>query len=949
MEKRFRFLQPGKHFASVALFIVLPLLVAAGLAFHTIVLEREKHLAAVAQQLEIDLAKIARESDTTEFVEKVARGAWYSVRRARNDQAELLSVTRSLQKFLPVDFDLYIFDEESRLISPRQIQLKSRFLGSRLWELLSCDPIEQGIRFQRLRRQLKAFLGNEFRMAQFVEGRDNAVQIIVKQTPGLIYWVNDRDRPGQGILMILWGLPPPDFRLKQTMKTMGGEFAVSCVVAGKNNEEITHFSRNTLSDEESAAIFRKVALMQQKNYLDEHGHIWNGWESENIWVIAAAVSGIEKFTKLQWFLHLALLLLALLAFFVYYKINVSSHFVPIRAKLLGLFLVAVLSPIMGFAYLGYRYLDDREATLVARAANQSRQLLVGFDESFRNVGESFINDFRELSKAATDYNRPEVRQRLEQRILSNDLITFELRNASNAEVIFAAQNELVFEGMREVSDAFSRFCLDNVFGSRLTASVDPLLDMAVRSPEAGLWFFFDRPDEVHRMSFGPVPMFIFWKIAYNASDASAIYVYILQSAARLTRRLVHSRLAGRYAGGEAGPFTLAAVENANGRWLPAKVRDDRNLREFAGRVIFADKPLETKMRVADEDYLLFGQRGKYLGDYSLFAFYPYRLIARELVGLKRQILAAMLLFVFLALLAGWLLAGTFIVPVNRLGDGVAAIKSRNADFRIETLQQDEFGDLAASFNHMIADLKEMQLARDVQESLLPAVPPALDGYQLSFANRMASAVGGDYFDIHVLDPENICILIGDVAGHGVSSALVMAMAKAVVYHGLKEKCDLQTLFVDLNLTVHSYFGAPPVRKMITVFAATLHLPSGRCEYANAGHNFPIMLTAGGVCNELASVHLPVGARQSLKNLKIRELQLLPGAALIFYTDGLVEVTDAAGQQYGYERLKNTLEKTIGQTAEAIVDRLMGEYDNCLAGREPDDDVTVVALRRVADV
>ncbi len=928
-----------KHLALLCLFIFLPILVAAGLGYHTLLLERERQAANISRQLENNLVKVGSDTRVEVFMKMVACGAWKMVKRAGDDQQKLLDFNRSLEAFLPVDFDLYAFNSHGELITPAQISLKSRFLGSRLWDLTRCDPIEQGQRYQKIRRQLKAFLGNEFRIAQFLEGRNSMIPIIRQQKQGFVYWINEPDNPACGILMIFWDIPDTGFRLRQILKKIGRKFVGGFIA--KSETEITRFGDFAPDNAFCEDLFRKIAFLNQREIYDGRMHIWSGRQIESFWVIGSLDSGLAWFDRLQNVLLIILVLAVALAMYVY--LHASSLFVSIRIKLLGLFLVAVLSPVRGFAYLGYRYLGDREATLASQVANQGRQLLVDFDESFRNAGADFIDEFRQLSSIAADPETPGARSMLKSRLLSNNLITFELRNASSAEMLFSLQNELVFEGMREVSDAFSRFCLDNAFGSNLTAKVDPLLDMAVRSPEAGMWFLFDRPDEVHRLAFGPVPMFIFWNTVRRLSDSQLVHVYILQSATRLTQQLIHRRLLARLK--EKSPFTLAVMSQKNDAWLPGKVHENSQLRDFAARLLFSEKPDEIRLSLGGEEYLVSAQRGKYFGSYSLFAFYPYRLIAEEISMLRHRILLAMLVFTVLALLAAWLLSDTFLLPVARLGQGVDAIKARNSDFRIDQSQQDEFGDLAASFNHMIADLKEMQLARDVQEALLPAKVPALKGYRLGFANRMASAVGGDYFDVQILDANNIFVIIGDVTGHGVGSALVMSMAKAIVYHGLKEGRDLISIFNDLNLTVHSYFSRPPVRRMITMFAAVINLPTGVGGFVNAGHNFPIKVSASGECNDLKSVHLPIGAVSELKRMKTSPLQIAPGETILFYTDGLIEAVNHEKEQYGYERLKACLSASTGTEPEELADRLLLAYDSWLAGNEPDDDVTLVILCR----
>ncbi|MDD3147265.1 MAG: hypothetical protein PHD82_08185, partial [Candidatus Riflebacteria bacterium] len=466
-----------KHAALIALFILLPLMVAGWLGYHTIFLERENRIREVTRQLDTVLSQVGCETDSEVFVRKLARGAWHLIRNAGTDQQKLLAAYDSLKAFVPVDFDLYAFAEGGQLVTPRQISLKSRFLAGKLWEIIDCSPIERNNRFQKVRRQLKAFLGNEFRMAHFLEGRDSITQIINRQRQGMVYWVDDPGAPGRGILLIFWDIPDPDFRLRYVLQRMQKHF-VNIFAASSDTLEVLP-GGNQRGNEVNRHVLTKIALMNQKNYFDERGLVWGGRQINDSWAIGALKTGVESFDTLQNGLVSAILLAFLLASAIYARMASGlSVFIPIRLKLLGLFLVAVISPVMGFAYLGHRYLSDREATLVATVINRARHQLVNFDESFRSAGASFIEEFRELSRAATSVNDPKVRRDLENRLESNNLITYELRNASNAEVIFALQNELVFEGMREVSDAFSRFCLDNTFGSKLTDSVDPLLDMA---------------------------------------------------------------------------------------------------------------------------------------------------------------------------------------------------------------------------------------------------------------------------------------------------------------------------------------------------------------------------------------------------------------------------------------------------------------------------------------
>lgn len=932
------------HLAPVLLFIFLPLMLAVYLGYHAIIIEKEKHLERLASDLDTSLTQLNCEIDAEVFLKKVARGSYRKFMASRANPQAFASYYASLTRFLPGEFDLYAFDQNGTLATPANVPLRSRYLATRLWEIINCAPIEQNKRLYKIKRSLRSFLGDEFRMSQFLEGRDSCLPLIVRHRNGYIYWYNDPHQPSRGILMVFWEIPDLDFRARQVTLRQKANFAAGFLA--RNEESVRYYGSDNIEEQHASEIYRKVALLGEPNVFDEHERLWSAKKISGLWVFAALNADLTSFAIAQTGFVVFLTLLAIGGILAYsWASRSKSLYISIRVKLMVLFLTAVTSPIMGFIYLGYRYLDDRQQNLHAAVANQSRKLLFTLDESFRDIGANFLDDFFALSRKVATSVDSDFNQDVLARIEANELISIELRDTANAEIRYFVQNEMFFEGMREVSDAFSRFCIDHILGSRLADAVDPILEMVVQSPEAGMSFFFTRPGEVHKMEFGPVPLFLFWDIFKNAGNEQ-VYVYIVQSANRLLRRLMSQHLKTSLQEKANLPFFLAASHRKTEEWLPYRVKSAPGLQDFSNRVFFSDQPVETLIRIKGDDYILTGQKGKSAKDYAFYAFYPIKIITDDIARQRRMLLAGIFLFLIVALLTGWLLSDTFLSPVARLGEGVAAIKSRDHSFRIETSQKDEFGDLALSFNHMIADLKEMQLAKDVQESLLPSSPPVIPGYEVSFANRMASAVGGDYFDVHVLDKDRVCVVIGDVTGHGVSSALVMAMARAIFYQGLKEGSDLISLFDDLNLAIFEYFHLPPVRKMITVFAAVINLSDGSGEFVNAGHNFPVKLSVAGVCEDLAAVHLPIGACRKLRNLTTKKFGMERGETLVFYTDGLVEVLNQQKQMYGYERFKATLADNSCNTATEITSELIKQYETWLGEAEPDDDLTLIVFRRL---
>ncbi|MBU1108641.1 MAG: SpoIIE family protein phosphatase [Candidatus Riflebacteria bacterium] len=932
-----------RHSAPLGLFVVLPLLIAGYLGYQTIANERAKHIDRVSGELDKNLIQGQYEAAAGTFLRKIGRGAWHKLRQRKADRTAFDKYCSALQRFLPVEFDMYAFDESGALVTPSSIPLRSRYIASRLWELLRGTPTEQNRLFLKIKKQLKAFVGEEFRVSKLIEGRDSSLPIMARHRSGMIYWTNDPENPAHGILLVFWEIPSTDFRLSQVGKRNLGHLEAGFF--SRTEDEIKPFGHRRLASKEAGSIYRRVVLLGQSAVFDESEMIWAGRKIEGYWLFAAAKTAAASFGHLQVQMHVGLILLAILAFVLYFwSIQHGRFYLSLRIKLLALFFMAVMMPIMGFAYLGYRYLDDREQTLLATVANHSRQLLFSMDESFKNAGANFIDDFSDLSSRLAAGADDSLKADILAKIEANELISIELRDASKAEMLFFQQNELFFEGMREVSDAFSRYCIDNALGTSLADAVDPILDMVIRSPEAGLNFFFVRPHEVHKMDFGPIPLFIFWELS-GAGSEKPLYIYIVQSASRLLKQLVGQRMVEVSHSRATAPYILAANYNQTESWLPARLKSGSKMKNFVSLTQFSNKPIDTRVRIGGEEYLVTGQQGRFVKDYCLFAFYPLSLVEHDIARQSRFIRAGIFLFLLLALTAGWLLSDVFLLPIARLGEGVNAIKAHDPDFRIVVYQKDEFGDLALNFNQMIADLKEMQLAKDVQESLLPSEPPQLKGYQISFANRMALAVGGDYFDVRVLDRDRVCVVIGDVTGHGVGSALVMAMAKALVYQGLKEDCGLVEIFEDLNSAIYTYFHVPPVRKMITVFAAIIEMSTGRGSFINAGHNFPIKVAGDGSCEDLQDIHLPVGAFFRLRGMEIHEFSIESGECVVFYTDGLIEVTNSQDEMYGYDRLKESLAQHQAPSAELVAKALVSEYDAWLGNAEPDDDLTIVVLKR----
>lgn len=938
-----------KHGAPVGLFVLIPLLTALYLGHNIITLEQNKHISELSAKIEDNLADIESEISPESFLLKVGRGAWCTFNRTRGNRNEFWDYYRNLNGFLKTKSDIYFYDGQGSMRTPSEFNLKSKYLATKLWELITCSYEERVERFARIKLQIKGFLGYEFRPSDFLDGRDRLIPIIVNSKSGYIYWMNSLDNPKEGILLIFWDIPSDSLRLHNILKRYSPKFDAGFLrdVDGGIEHFVAEKKGKTEGGNPEELYVKTVILGQKESFIDEKGIVWKFSKVSDFCILAGLQSKNIEYGKYHKYFIGLIVFLAIVITLAYIFIEKQDNlYISIRVKLVGLFLIAVFTPVIGFGFIGYQYVSDMRNNLYTSVWNEGRDILLNIDRELGRSGNVFRDDFRKLAEDFQHYDsNPESRKKINESLEKHELCIIERRLASDASLISYIHNSLVFDKIMEVTEAFSKCCIDTTTDSNLMDDLNPALRNAMKSPESALTSFWSKPDNVQDFVFGATECYIYWVYIQNMLNQTEFFL-----AMRATDKVLREHLRQRLIECKTNPkeknYIIVAYNNKTGELFPSNAFYNA-LKTFARRVEYMGKPIENEIELDSKKLLLLGLKSTKLRGYSFYAFYPHEKIEAELNGIKRNISLGIIFFVFTALAIGFVLSETFLYPVKRLGDGVKAIKARDSDFRIESLQNDEFGALALSFNKMIGDLKEMQLAKYIQESLLPNSIPQLDGYELCFSNRMASAIGGDYFDAILLDNEHLCIIIGDVSGHGVASALVMAIAKAIFYHGFNETRNLLELFGDLNSVVNTYFNKPPVKKMITLFATIIHLPSGKAVFTDAGHNFPMQISVNGEVTELNMVGLPVGVLKKIRKQTTEEFTLDKGETLVFYTDGIIEVTGHSEEQYGYDRFKKRLSEMPKENANNIMNRLLDDYDQWLSDTEPDDDVTLVVLKRSA--
>ncbi len=239
---------------------------------------------------------------------------------------------------------------------------------------------------------------------------------------------------------------------------------------------------------------------------------------------------------------------------------------------------------------------------------------------------------------------------------------------------------------------------------------------------------------------------------------------------------------------------------------------------------------------------------------------------------------------------------------------------------------------------------EMAIARNVQQALLPRELPQAPGYDFFASYDSALAVGGDYYDAVLLDDGVVCLSFGDVAGKGVPASLVMSRISSVVRSTLRHVDDVGEAVAEIN----NHMCASAVEgRFVTYILALVNTRTHELRLVVAGHMSPMIRKADGTIEEFdeESVGVPVGVLEDYP-YDVLSRTIAPGETVLFYTDGVSEAMNAAGELYGEKRVRRFLRNSRGTAAE-IGKALLADVRSHANGRPQNDDITIMIFGRNA--
>jgi serine phosphatase RsbU (regulator of sigma subunit)/putative methionine-R-sulfoxide reductase with GAF domain len=239
--------------------------------------------------------------------------------------------------------------------------------------------------------------------------------------------------------------------------------------------------------------------------------------------------------------------------------------------------------------------------------------------------------------------------------------------------------------------------------------------------------------------------------------------------------------------------------------------------------------------------------------------------------------------------------------------------------------------------------REIQLARQIQKSFLPDRLPQPEGWEVDIRWEPARQVGGDFYDVFLLDSNRLGLVISDVSDKGLPAALYMTVTRTLIRSKVRDHNDPASVLRDVNTLL---FSESPESMFITAVYAILHLDTGELIYANAGHNLPLHFHASNETIQLLPKGgMALGVLPSIELIN-HTIPLQVGDGLIFYTDGASDTISPLGEAFSEARLHDLISANCCGSAGVLLEKVDQALAEWRQEVPPVDDITLIALRRV---
>lgn len=313
-----------------------------------------------------------------------------------------------------------------------------------------------------------------------------------------------------------------------------------------------------------------------------------------------------------------------------------------------------------------------------------------------------------------------------------------------------------------------------------------------------------------------------------------------------------------------------------------------------------------------------------------------------------QVLIFATLFIFIYIL----IKQVIINNMKKVNHGLAQITDGNLDVTVDVRSNEEFASLSDDINSTVTTLKEyiaeaaaridkeLEYAKQIQLSALPTNFPDNEAYSIYAEMIAAKEVGGDFYDFYELGESTVAFLVADVSGKGIPAAMFMMRAKTIIKDLAESGMSVEEIF---NRANEKLCESNESGMFVTAWMGILDYKTGKMQYANAGHNPPLIKRKGGGFEYLRTKGSMVLAGLEGVRYRVNETELKNGDRLFLYTDGVTEATNSEEKLFGEARLLEYMNQHGAQCATALLPGLKENIDVFVGEAPQFDDITILML------
>lgn len=636
----------------------------------------------------------------------------------------------------------------------------------------------------------------------------------------------------------------------------------------------------------------------------------------------------------------------------------------LKWKLRFLFFFANGLPLLVLFFLGTDYLNQKKDTLLQETLAKGTKFLQSFDESFETeYAEILVNKRFAEEKLIRKLRKQELNNEIlgefvdqlgdyEKRVF---LIASRGATIGTAEGLYDPKRGLKPKGFKEKSSSgkaqtsftlkIGQYFLDAVNGiaisEKLATEIEILLESITQKPVVNFIFeMMQKRGNFTQWGFGTNvhPAIIDTFTLGTTKTEDYFFVAMFRKLPFQTKFLSDNMTKANR--NHLGLRFVALKDKLHS--FPLKAFKNESLKNFSITLTNFPGDEIKFVNYNNEQHLAMGFIGNSITEYKLIGLFPVSNIENIISRQKTQLSIFAILSLALTFALSQVLAHSFLVPLNHLSIGAKAIEDKHFSHRLPEMSHDEFGKMGEIFNDVMVDLDELSVASAIQEQLLPQGTIPTGNFSLYGESVSMGELGGDYYDFIELENNHFSVLLGDVAGHGVGAALIMAMAKA----GIIQSEHLLDKPVELIYRLHNLIYSSKTKKqkkIMTFQYLYLDSQTGKGIYSNAGACSPMIIRKKE--NKVEELQLTGAALGAFRKGRFSEIPLSfeTGDAIVFYTDGIVEARSDAGEEIGFDNLKGLLLRNWDMDAKKFYQNVYNEYLVHIGSQGAQDDLTMVIL------